>query len=185
MITRSNATRRHFVHAAIGAGGLVLLPEGLWAQQAQQPAPATAPQQAPAASTRPRPPKLEAALVEEFVRVAHGNFERTQQMLDATPALLNATWDWGGGDWEAAIGGAGHMGRKDIAGFLLSRGARMDIFVAAMLGRLDILQPTLDAYPELLHSRGPHGISLMRHARAGGAEAEAVAEFLRSKGVTE
>ena len=117
--------------------------------------------------------------------MAHGNLERTRQMLDATPALLNATWDWGGGDWEAAIGGAGHMGRKDIAAFLLSRGARMDIFVAAMMGRLDILQPTLEAYPGLLQSRGPHGISLMRHAVAGKEEAAAVVEFLRSKGITE
>jgi len=181
MTVLRTATRRQFVGAAISASGLIVLPEGLLAQGQQ----AATPQPAAAAAPRPRPPKLEAALVEEFVRVAHGNLERTQQLLDETPALLNATWDWGGGDWEAAIGGAGHMGRKDIAGFLLSRGARMDIFVAAMLGRLDILKPTLEAYPDLLHSRGPHGISLMRHAKAGGAEAEAVAEFLRAKGISE
>ncbi len=167
-----STTRRRILTAAIGAGGLALLP-GRILRQTQ------------AAQTRERPPQLKPEMVNEFVRVAHGNLERTQQMLDEVPALLNSTWDWGGGDWEAAIGGAGHMGRKDIAGFLLSRGARMDIFVAAMLGRLDILKATLEAYPELLHSRGPHGISLMRHARAGAGDAEAVVEYLQSKGITE
>jgi len=184
MTVKLDSTRRRFVSVAIGAGGLALLPPRVLGQAQAQAQPVQS-QAAPAAPRRERPPKLAPGVVEEFVSVAHGNLERTQQMLDETPALLNATWDWGGGDWEAAIGGAGHMGRKDIAGFLLSRGARMDIFVAAMLGRLDILRPTLEGYPDLLHSRGPHGISLMRHAKAGGADAEAVAEFLRSKGITE
>lgn len=162
-------SRREFVAAtALGATGLVFAPpEGLLAQ------------------TRERPPQLKAELVNEFVRAAHVNLERTQELLDEQPALLNATWDWGGGDWEAAIGGAGHMGRKDIATFLLGRGARLDLFVAAMLGRLDIVKPTVEAFPELLYSRGPHGISLLRHAKAGGADAQAVLEFLGARGITE
>lgn len=32
-----------------------------------------------------------------------GTFEKTKQMLEATPALLNASWDWGNGDFEEAI----------------------------------------------------------------------------------
>src|SRR5262245_8297067 len=88
----------------------------------------------------PRPPALAADLVKEFVVAAHGNLEKTKAMLAAEPGLVNATWDWGGGDFEQAIGGAGHMGRKDIADFLISQGARMDIFVAAMLGDLDLVK---------------------------------------------
>jgi hypothetical protein len=43
-------------------------------------------------------------------------------MLESEPRLLRATWDWGGGDFETALGGAAHMGRRDIAAWLLERG---------------------------------------------------------------
>ena len=72
------------------------------------------------------------------------------------------------------------MGRRDIAEFLLSQGARMDIFVAAMLGRLDILKPTLDAFPSLAQSLGPHGITLLAHAEKGGEAAQPVVAYLNS-----
>jgi hypothetical protein len=120
------------------------------------------------------------ALVHEWVWRGHFDLVGVQRMLDATPRLLNAAYDWGGGDYELAIGGAGHMGRRDIAEFLLSRGARMDVFVAAMLGRLDIVKATLAAYPSLVTSKGPHGFTLMHHAKAGNAEARGVLEFLQS-----
>jgi len=50
-------------------------------------------------------------------------------MLAEYPLLLNSSWDWGGGDFETALGAAGHMGLKDTANFLISQGARVDIFV--------------------------------------------------------
>ncbi|MGH9554329.1 MAG: hypothetical protein ACRD2Y_00770 [Terriglobales bacterium] len=125
-------------------------------------------------------PPLELDLVKEFVIAGHGNPERTKELLAQRPGLLNAAWDWGSGDWETAIGGAGHMGRKDIATFLLAQGARMDIFVAAMMGRLDILRPTLAAFPALASSKGPHGITLMQHAQKGGEEAAGVVSFVES-----
>ena len=58
-------------------------------------------------------PALESNLVEEFVRVAHSDFDRTKELLAQEPALVNATWDWGGGDFETALGAASHMGRRD------------------------------------------------------------------------
>ena len=127
-----------------------------------------------------KPPRLDLSMVEAFVRAGHADLERTKELLAQEPGLLNATWDWGGGDWETALGGAGHMGRKDIALFLISSGARMDIFQAAMLGRLDIVQPMLTAFPHLATSRGPHGITLMKHAEKGGDDAIAVVRFLES-----
>ena len=96
-------------------------------------------------------------MVKEFVMAAHVNLDKTKSMLASEPGLVNATWDWGGGDFEQAIGGAGHMGRKDIADFLISQGARMDIFVAAMLGDLDLVKAYLKAQPAQIHARGPHG----------------------------
>ena len=123
---------------------------------------------------------LELSLVEEFVGNAHGNFERVKELLAQEPALVNATWDWGGGDFETALGAAGHMGRKDIANYLLAHGARVDIFVAAMLGKLEIVQAALKAFPEAKDIPGPHGIPLIVHAQAGGEDAKEVLEYLSS-----
>jgi hypothetical protein len=53
------------------------------------------------------------------------------------------------------------MGRADIACYLLDLGARLDLFAAAMLGHLSIVQTTLAIFPEALHVRGPHGIPLV------------------------
>jgi len=125
-------------------------------------------------------PALELSLVEEFVGNAHGNFERVKELLEQEPALVNATWDWGGGDFETALGAAGHMGRKDIANYLLAHGARIDIFVAAMLGKLEIVQAALKAFPEAKDIPGPHGIPLIVHAQAGGEDAKEVLEYLAS-----
>jgi hypothetical protein len=143
------------------------------------------PQQPPASAPAvpPRPPALRPTLVEEFVRKAHGDLPGTKALLAETPGLLNATWDWGGGDFEMGIGGAGHMGNREIAEFLIGQGGRIDIFVAAMLGKLDIVKAMLHAYPGLLQSKGPHGIPLMVHAKKGGAQAEPVVAFLEQQGV--
>lgn len=130
-----------------------------------------------------RPDPLPPALVREFVGKAHGDLGATKALLAETPGLLNATWDWGGGDFEMGIGGAGHMGNREIAEFLISQGGRMDIFVAAMLGKLVIVKAMLAAYPALLHSKGPHGIPLTAHARKGGLPAEPVVAFLESQGL--
>jgi len=127
-----------------------------------------------------RVPALELDLVQEFVAKAHGDFERIKEMLAQQPSLINSTWDWGGGDFETALGAASHMGRKDIANFLLEQGARLDLFAAAMLGKLDIVRAALAAYPDAIKIPGPHGISLVAHARAGGDEAKSVLEFLES-----
>ena len=125
-------------------------------------------------------PALEAKLVEEFVGNSHGNFERVKEMLAQEPALIHAAWDWGGGDFETALGAAAHMGNKTIANYLLEQGARIDIFAAAMLGKLDIVKATLSAYPDAIDIPGPHGIPLLDHAEAGGEGAKSVLEFLES-----
>lgn len=125
-----------------------------------------------------RPLALLIETVEEFVAKAHGDFERVQEMVAKEPGLVNAVWDWGGGDWETALGAAAHMGRRDIAEFLLDQGARLDIFAAAMLGRLDIVRAMVAEFPAMRQAAGPHGISLIAHAQAGGAEA--VLEFLQA-----
>lgn len=123
-------------------------------------------------------------LVREFVAKAHGDLNRVKELLSQEPNLLNAAWDWGGGDFETALGAAGHTGKVEIAEFLLAKGARMDIFAAAMLGKLDIVKSTLEAYPELKSSKGPHGLTLLHHARQGKERAQAVLDFLSSVGAS-
>jgi hypothetical protein len=121
---------------------------------------------------------LDATLVQEFVGNAHGNMARVRELLEQEPALVNACWDWGEGDWETGLGAASHMGNRPIAEFLLSKGARMDIFAAAMLGRVEIVQAMLDAFPSMAAAPGPHGIPLIAHAKAGSDEAAQVLQLL-------
>jgi len=130
-----------------------------------------------------RPPALDPQTVEKFVANAHGDLDVVRALLEEEPALVNATWDWGGGDWETALGAAAHMGRRDIALFLLERGARMDIFAAAMLGRVEVVRTVLEADPGARDFPGPHGIPLIEHARAGGEEAREVLELLEGSEV--
>lgn len=104
-------------------------------------------------------------------------------MLSAQPLLLNASWDWGGGDFETAIGAAGHMGLREEANYLLAKGARSDIFVLTMLGKTAIVKGMLADYPALLNSAGPHGFTLLHHAEKGGKEAEELFDFLQSLGL--
>jgi hypothetical protein len=126
-------------------------------------------------------PSLELVLVQEFVGKAHADLDGVKELLLREPALINSSWDWGGGDWETALGAAAHMGRRDIAAYLLEHGARLDLFAAAMLGNLDIVKATLETYPDSINIPGPHGISLIAHALAGGNEAIPVYEYLKSR----
>ncbi len=130
----------------------------------------------------PNKPAIDTDLVHQFVNDAHGDFASVKKLLKKEPALANASWDWGGGDWETGLGAAAHMGCKDIAEYMLQRGARIDLFAAAMLGKLAIVQAVVADDPSVIDEPGPHGISLMAHAKKGGKEAAEVAKLLRSPG---
>jgi hypothetical protein len=129
--------------------------------------------------TDEKPSPIDAELVAEFVLKAHGDLGVVKQLLEQEPAIVNAAWDWGGGDWETGLGAASHVGRRDIAEYLLEHGARMDVFAAAMLGEIEIVRAILDAQPELREARGPHGIPLVAHAEAGGEQAREVLALLQ------
>jgi hypothetical protein len=136
------------------------------------------------AAQQQRPDPLDKALVMEFVRKCHGDLAGSKQLLAQQPGLLNAAWDWGGGDFETGIEGAGHVGNREVAQFLLDSGARMNIFCAAMLGRLDIVKSFLTSFPELKTSKGPHGLQLLHHAKKGGEQAKEVLDYLQSIGAS-
>ena len=116
------------------------------------------------ASILPLPP----AIVGEFVGRAHNDLGRVSELVAEYPSVIHGAFDWGNGDWETALGAAAHSGRRDIVDFLLTKGARLDIFAAAFLGRLTLVRAIIHETPAALHQAGPHGISLLEHAKKGG-----------------
>jgi hypothetical protein len=158
-------SRRFFVSAA-SAAGLLWSPTSGASQGAAAP---------PVSDTYPA---HEPATVQEMVAAAHGNVGRVRELLASRPALADAGWDWGFGDWEAPIGAAAHVGNIEIATMLLASGARPTIFSAAMLGQLEVVRAFVTASPGIQRVRGAHGITLLSHATAG--KAGAVVDYLRS-----
>jgi hypothetical protein len=125
-------------------------------------------------------PQINRLLVQDFVIYAHSDLVMTKKLLEKEPALLNGTMDWGAGDWETGLGGASHMGRHDIVSYLLEKGARIDIFCAAMMGQLEAVKAFLTLQPKLIDAKGPHGFTLHFHAQVGGKESENVLDYLQS-----
>jgi hypothetical protein len=180
-------SRRSFT--ALGAGCVLGVPAALTgAEDPHKSGPAPGPVEAPFARDYAAPgfkpswkkPQINRLFVQDFVIYAHSDLSMVQKLIEKEPALLNATMDWGAGDWESGLGGASHMGRRDIVSYLLERGARIDIFCAAMLGQLDAVRSFLTLQPHLIDAKGPHGFTLHFHAQVGGKESEPVLDYLQS-----
>jgi hypothetical protein len=167
----ASINRSAFLRSFAGAAGLMLFsqPKTIAQDKIQQ--------------DKPAPLSIE--IVKEFVGVAHGKFDRLKEMLENDHLLLHASYDWGGGDYESAIEAAGHVGNKEIANYLLSKGARYNIYLASMLGHMETVKQVLTFIPGLLNSKGPHGFTMLHHAQRGGSEAAAVVEYLQSQGAKE
>jgi hypothetical protein len=127
-------------------------------------------------------PTQDPVMVKEIVTVAHTDLDRVKELVEAKPELAKAAWDWGFGDWESALGAASHMGRRDIADVLIDHGARPNLFSHAMMGDLDVVKAAIEAHPGVQAIPGPHGISLLTHAKFGGEDASAVATYLAERG---
>jgi hypothetical protein len=176
--------RRSFLSTSLAAGAV--LGTGL-AVSAQTPAaPAADAKSAapakPAPGTEPRraKPPLDPVLVKDFVGAGHTNLPRVKELLATEPTLIHAMWDWGAGDWETAIGGASHIGNRDLALYLLDAGSRFDIYCAAMLGETEAVSALLKVQPVVANAPGPHGYTLLYHAGYTGkvALAETIAHNL-------
>ncbi len=131
---------------------------------------------------RPEPqrgPRQELDTVLAFVRAGHGNLAKVEEMLAQDSRLVNATWDWGAGDWETALGGASHVGSRDCARYLLDHGARIDAFCAAMLGERPVVEALIAANPAVVTTKGPHGYTLLYHIAISGDVV--MAEMVKSR----
>src|SRR6185437_14524166 len=136
-------SRRHLLKAAplglLGASRLL-------SQSPEAPKPSDASPNA-AAPSKPVAEKVRGArqdldTVWQFVRAGHNNLPKVKELLAQDRMLIFSAWDWGKGDdgqWETALGGASHTGNREIARYLLSQGARIDCFCAAMLGQRDVV----------------------------------------------
>ena len=165
--------RKNFLQqVAMSTGGIVATPYLLFAENL------------PAGKQATVDPLL-AEKVKDFVIAGHGNIEKVKSLLIELPALLYATWDWGGGDFETALEGAGHVGNKEIANYLISMGARTNLFVLTMLGKTQIVKSYLETYPTYITARGPHGLTFLHHAQKGGDDAKELQDYLQSKGLKE
>ena len=174
-------TRKQFlIGSTTAAIGLICGHGILQAQPASSPTHSATPESADNVPDFPEHhAQFDRARVKRFVIAGHGNLPAVKAMLAEEPNLINGAIDWGKGDFETALGGASHMGRRDIAEYLLEHNARIDIFAATMLGRLDIVSAAVAAFPNIVHVPGPHGIPLIVHAEKGGPNAKAVLEFLQ------
>ena len=112
-----------------------------------------------------RYPGINDSMASGIVGASHGNFDKVKELVNARPELAGASWDWGFGDWETALGAASHVGRRDIAEFLMSHGARPDIFTYTMMGMIKSVQEIIEAVPGIQSHNGPHGITLLQHAK--------------------
>jgi hypothetical protein len=168
MEKQQNLTRQDFLqYSLLGAAGLIL------------------PSFAKAQTQQEKPAAIKLEIVKEFVGVCHGNFARAKEMLENDHLLLHVSNDWGGGDYESGIEAAGHVGNKEIASYLLSKGARYNIYLASMLGHIDVVKQVLEFNPALINSMGPHGFTMLHHAQKGGEESKKVVEHLQSLGATQ
>src|SRR5882724_4130490 len=155
-----NITRRNLIQT-VPALSLAATPFALAAQQDDK------------KPIRPEPqrgPRQDLELVKAFVGAGHGDkyLDRAKELLAKDPKLVFATLDWGGGDWETALGGASHTGSREMARYLLSQGARIDSFCAGMLGQREVVGALISANPSVVAARGPHGYTLLYHGAISG-----------------
>jgi hypothetical protein len=125
-------------------------------------------------------PSHDPARVREIVAKSHFDVDAVRALVTDSPALAKAAWDWGFGDWESALGAASHMGRRDIADVLIEHGARPNLFTHSMMGDLAVVKAAVASQPGIQRIPGPHGITLLQHARNG--KATEVASYLESLG---
>jgi hypothetical protein len=158
-----NLNRRQFIVVGTAASAALVLPRTL-AQEIAPPPPAYT----PTAAEPARPARQDLELVKQFVVAGHSNLARVKELLAQDPKLVLAAWDWGKGDWETALGGAAHLGNRELARYLLAQGARIDSFAAAMLGEGEVMLALLAANPSIATTKGPHGFTLLYHVAIGG-----------------
>jgi len=113
--------------------------------------------------------------VQEFVGVAHGNLDRVKELLEASRRWSMPPGIGVAAIWETGLGAAAHMGRPISPNICWHEGARLTSSPRRCSASWEVVASYSRHFPGAHKVRGPHGISLIAHARAGGASA--VVEF--------
>lgn len=178
--------RRLFLRSAAylaAASPALALFKPMYAEAEDNPSPIPAAIEPPKVKAPRKPPALAPDQVRETVGQSHRSLEAVMKLVEETPLLANACWDWGGGDFETPLQAAAHTGRREIAEYLLRRNARLDLYAAGMLGELDFVRATLALNPKAHEIPGPHGYTLLHCAIQGGIRAKPVHDWLLAQGV--
>jgi hypothetical protein len=70
-----------------------------------------------------------------------------KELLRQEPGLVNAAWDWGGGDWKTALGTAAHMGEKTLHFSFSIKELEWIYLRLPLLGKIDIVRSMLTDNP--------------------------------------
>ena len=107
------------------------------------------------------------ALIEEagLQGPTHGDLDGVKKLLEGRDDLVEAmnAADFREVD-ELPQHAAAHCKAGEILEYLLQKGVKLDVFMAAGSGKVDDLKRLLDADPQLATANGAHGISLADHA---------------------
>jgi len=116
-------------------------------------------------------------LVNQFVAVAHNDFEKVREIYKKCPSILmtRATWD------ELAVEAAAHMGLVPMARFLAEEGSPVSTCTATLLGMTEMVKTMIRQDRERLRERGAHDIPLLLYT-AFGDERVDIAGFLLDSG---
>jgi ankyrin repeat protein len=100
-----------------------------------------------------------------IVGPCHGNLAEVRRIVEANPQLIEAmnAVDASAVD-ETPQGAAAHTQSKAIVEYLLEKGVRPNIFMAAAIGDAQQVDAFLRGDPSLAQARGAHGIPLIAHA---------------------
>ena len=115
-------------------------------------------------------------LIDEFVMASHGDLDKVKALLERHPILVQTRAQWD----ETTLEAAAHTGQKEIAEFLLSKGAVLDICTASMLGKTDPVKAFLRADLSQAQATGAHGIPVLFYPAITGQRE--VAEILLAHG---
>src|SRR5580693_3806762 len=115
--------------------------------------------------------------INQFVTVAHFDFEKVKQLQKLCPTLMmtRATWD------ELAIEAASHMGLTPMAQFLADLGAPVSTCTATLVGEQALVKRLVKEDAACIRERGAHDIALLAYTALDAQHLE-IAEFLLDSG---
>lgn len=101
----------------------------------------------------------------QFIIKCHMNYDAVKEAVTERPEIVNS---YNPKINESGLGAAGHVGNRQIAEYLLSHGAELELGAAAMLGMKTEVSEFIASDPSLLKKGGAHGISIGYHAVLSG-----------------